>query len=325
MIQPDEQRRGNVFHAGEIALQRSVGMEARMAEVGPRVVRDHMPEQHREFYSRLPFILAASVDAVGEVWPTMLAGEPGFVQSPSPTLLTIAAAPFGGDPARAGLVAGGAVGLLGIELHTRRRNRVNGLICRAGRDGLAIAVEQSFGNCPQFIRQRDYAFARDPQLPPPGAPVESDALTPAARAIIAAADTFFVASYAASAVDVSHRGGRPGFVRIGADGVLTIPDFAGNFFFNTLGNLLMNPRGGLLFVDFASGDLLQLAGRAEIITDSPDIARFAGAERLWTFRPSKVVLRRAASPLCWSAVAGGVSARTLGTGTWDEAAGDGQP
>ena len=325
MIEPLHPSRTGVFHKGEIALQRSVGVAERMAEVGPRVVRDYMPEQHREFYARLPFIFAASVDDTGEVWPTMLTGEHGFIQSPSATVLTIAAALFPGDPARDGLRAGGAAGLLGIELHTRRRNRVNGLVCRAGRDGLAIAVAQSFGNCPQFIRLRDYAFTRDPHLPPVAEPEVDDTLSDHARSIIAAADTFFVASYAGSAVDISHRGGRPGFVRIGADGLLTIPDFAGNFFFNTLGNFLVNPRAGLLFVDFATGDLLQIAGRAEIVTDSPEIATFEGAERLWTFRPTKVVLRRDASPLRWSAVADGVSARTLRTGTWDEAGRGRQP
>ncbi|HKY46193.1 MAG TPA: pyridoxamine 5'-phosphate oxidase family protein [Pyrinomonadaceae bacterium] len=65
-------------------------------------------------------------------------------------------------------------------------------------------------------------------------------------------------------MDVSRRGGETGFVRI--DGSrLTIPDFAGNRFFNTLGNLLLNPRAGLLFIDFNSGDLLLLSGRIEII------------------------------------------------------------
>jgi hypothetical protein len=45
-------------------------------------------------------------------------------------------------------------------------------------------------------------------------------------------------------VDVAHRGGKPGFVRVGDDDTLTIPDFVGNFLFNTLGNLLLNPRAG---------------------------------------------------------------------------------
>jgi hypothetical protein len=56
-------------------------------------------------------------------------------------------------------------------------------------------------------------------------------------------------------VDVSHRGGNAGFVRIGNDGVLTIPDFDGNLFFSTLGNIFVNGKAGLLFVDFATGDI----------------------------------------------------------------------
>lgn len=325
MTEPFPHTRTGVFHEGEVALQRSVGAAERMAEVGPRVIRDYLPEQHRAFYARLPFIIAASVDEAGEVWPTMLAKEPGFIQSPSSTTLLIAATPYPGDPARAGLRAGGAMGLLGIELQTRRRNRANGIVCRAGREGLAIAVSQSFGNCPQFIRQREHEFARPPELAPAEEPVVTDTLTDAARPIIAEADTFFVASYAGNAVDVSHRGGRPGFVRIDANGMLTIPDFAGNFFFNTLGNFLVNPRAGLLFVDFVSGDLLQIAGRAQVVTDSREIATFEGAERLWTFSPTTVMLRRGASPLRWSAVPGGLAARTLRTGTWAEAGRGGRP
>ena len=142
--------------------------------------------------------------------------------------------------------------------------------------------------------------------------------------MIAAADTFFVASYvdvAASGrqVDVSHRGGEAGFVRIGDDGVLTIPDFAGNLHFNTLGNLLVNPRAGLLFVDFATGAVLQMSGHAEVILESPEIAAFRGAERLWTFRPEKIVLREAASPVRWTRRADGGSPSSLMTGDWDEA------
>ena len=100
-----------------------------------------------------------------------------------------------------------------------------------------------------------------------------DGLDDAARALIAAADTFFVASRSRPEVgsggglDMSHRGGRPGFVGVHGD-TLAIPDFRGNRFFNTLGNLLGDPRAGLLFVDFASGDLLQLQGRADDRLDS---------------------------------------------------------
>ena len=121
-------------------------------------------------------------------------------------------------------------------------------------------------------------------------------MTGRAREIITQADTFFVASYidakdGSRQVDVSHRGGKPGFVRLDEDGTFTIPDFNGNLFFNTLGNFLINPKAGLLFVDFSTGDELQLTGEAKVILDSPEIAAFQGAERIWQFRARQAIYR----------------------------------
>lgn len=312
------------FHEGEIALQRSVGMAERMERFGSKVIREFMPDQHRDFYGQLPFIVAATVDDAGDVWPTILAGAPGFMSSPTPSSLKIGAMPDVCDPARQGARAGGAIGMLGIELHTRRRNRVNGTIRDAADGSLQVEVRHAFGNCPQYIQLRDFAFAHDPAVPHATEVEDTDSLTEGARAIISAADTFFVASYADQEgerqVDASHRGGRPGFVRIDEEGQLTIPDFSGNFHFNTLGNFIVNPRAGLLFVDFETGDILQLAGTARVITDSPEISAFEGAKRIWTFRPRRVVLRRDASALRWQLREDGFSPRSLMTGSWEEVA-----
>lgn len=116
-----------IWHEGERFLQQRLGMAERMAEVGPRIVRDFMPDQHRDFYEQLPFIVMASVDGAGDAWATIVEGQSGFIASPTPTALDIAARLDADDPAQAGLHDGAAVGLLGIELHTRRRNRMNGV------------------------------------------------------------------------------------------------------------------------------------------------------------------------------------------------------
>src|SRR3546814_20072688 len=86
---------------------------------------------------------------------------------------------------------------------------------------------------------------------------------------------------------------------MGEDGTLTIPDFSGNLFFNTLGNILLNPRAGLTFIDFKTGDLLQMTGSAQVLLDDPEIAAFQGADRLLRFKPQRVVYRTAAIPLRW--------------------------
>lgn len=294
------ERTASPWHRGEVTLQESVGQAGRLAELGPRVIRDHLTEQHQGFFPRLPFIVLGAVDGEGRAWATLRAGRPGFLHAPDPRHLRVEAGPALDDPAEDGLADGASVGLLGIELGTRRRNRLNGTLHRDGPDGFTVAVEQSFGNCPQYIRSREETSAEAGSPPVP--PEHSDRLDARARALVERAETVFVASFVDGEdgrrqVDVSHRGGPAGFVRVGADGALTIPDYAGNRFFNTLGNMLVNPRAGLVVPDFSRGDLLQMTGRTEILLDPEAVAGIEGAERLWCFTPERVVFRAAALPL----------------------------
>lgn len=308
------------WHSGEIEMQEAVGVADRMAIAGPRVIRSFMPDQHRDFYEQLPFIVAGSVDGDGNAWATLLAGGKGFIESPDPVTLKLNHQLDTNDPASTGLEVDGDIGILGIELHSRRRNRMNGHISQSRKDGFYINVEHSFGNCPQYIQLRNFQMVQDHQ---PAEPVWSNKLSDDARALIENADTFFVASYVdeeeGRQVDVSHRGGKTGFVHIGDDGVLTIPDFAGNLHYNTLGNFLKNPKAGLIFCDFETGDVLQMTGSVAVILESPEISAFQGAERLWTFTPEKLVVRKAGLPIRWTFQDEGWSPNSLMTGDWDAA------
>ncbi|WP_326543347.1 2Fe-2S iron-sulfur cluster-binding protein [Pseudorhodoferax sp.] len=328
MDQPSSVGAPSPWHAGELAIQQSIGVVERMDQPGRLFVRDFMPEQHRSFFPLLHFVVLGSVDARGDPWATVRAGRAGFLRSPDAQTLHVGVARDAADPADAGMGDGDAIGLLGIDPMTRRRNRLNGTVRRApdgaGR-GFDIAVGQSFGNCPQYIQSRSLRFVRDPGVPGGASAVEQPGLDARARAMVAAADTFYVASYitrddGTRQVDVSHRGGKPGFVRVGEDGVLTVPDFSGNKFFMTLGNLLVNPRAGLLFVDPATGDMLQMTGEARVILEGPEIAAFEGAERLWTFTPRRVLHRPDALPLRWRMAPDGWSPSLAMTGSWPEAA-----
>jgi ferredoxin-NADP reductase/predicted pyridoxine 5'-phosphate oxidase superfamily flavin-nucleotide-binding protein len=312
------------WHSGERALQTKVGVAERMETLGKRVIRDYMPDQHREFYEHLPYLILGAVDNEGWPWATLLDAQSGFIQSPDARQLHIARRPDANDPAGAEFAPGAAVGMLGIDLHTRRRNRINGHISDVWENGFSVSVEHSYGNCPQYIQLRALK-----QVPLKAAaerpPVQRlPALDDAAIATIRGADTFFVASYVDlegaqphRSVDVSHRGGQAGFVRVEGD-VLTIPDFAGNLFFNTLGNFQVNPKAGLLFVDFQTGELLQVAGTVTLILDGPEIAAFQGAERLWQVRVEQVVRRPAALRSRWEFQ--GWSPNSLMTGDWQQTA-----
>ncbi len=292
------------FHAGEIAMQQAAGAYERLRDVGPRVIRDHMPPQHREFFEQLPMLLIGSVDAQQQPWASVLAGLPGFIETSDERHLRVDALPHVGDPLLAQLAVGASLGLLGIEPQTRRRNRMNGTVVAVDERGFELRVDQSFGNCPQYIQARTPRWAGEggTQL---AARAEGAQLSAAAAAWVAAADTLFVASAApGEGADVSHRGGKPGFVRVeaGAAGtVLTLPDFRGNFFFNTLGNIAASGRAGLLFIDHDTGDALQLTGSAGVIANGPEVAAFVGAQRLLRIEIEAGWWTQNALPLRWSA------------------------
>ena len=310
------------FHVGEQSAQSRSGVRERLAEVGRHTIRTEMPQQHRDFFPRLPFVAVAGVDSSGQPQATLLTGRaPGFATAPDPRTLRIDALPPGGDPLGSVLALGAELGVLGIELPTRRRNRVNGVVTALDARGFAIRVRQSFGNCPKYIQTRSLQ-ARPPESDQTRAeaPLWSDRIDARSQALVRAADTFFVGTHAApgrasGGADVSHRGGRPGFIRVSDDGLtLTWPEFAGNLYFNTLGNLLIQPRAALVVPDFERGDLLHVCGRCTIEWSSPDVDAFAGARHLVRMQVDAVCLRPRAWPLRWQLVE--VSPFLHSTGQW---------
>ncbi|WP_339948399.1 pyridoxamine 5'-phosphate oxidase family protein [uncultured Albimonas sp.] len=291
------------FHGGELEAQARAGV-GEAAAAGGAFIRDHMPEQHRAFFAGLPFLVVAGGDAQGRTWASILEGPEGFATSPDPRRLNLGRGLAPADPLAETFERGGEIGLLGIELATRRRNRLNGRLRREGEgEGFALEVWQSFGNCPQHILPRE----RRVEGGRPGPVRVSDRLSGEQAARISAADTFFIASGfaasgredgAAGGFDASHRGGPQGFVRVEGGGALSFPDYAGNNFFNTLGNLLRDPRVGLVFVDFESGGLLHLSGRASIDW-RPGASADPDARRLVRVAIERVIERPGALSLRW--------------------------
>jgi len=312
------------FHSGEIAMQQRAGVREHLAGIGDRVIRDHMPEQHRELFRKLPTLVVGSVDAQRRPWASILAGQPGFVRDLDAYRLRIDAHPLPGDRLAEHLALGASLGLLGLEAQTRRRNRMNGRITTLDDQGFVVTVEQSFGNCPQYIQARTPVWVAEDGATPVNASLQGGAhLSDELVALVQSADTFFIASAAPggdarnAGVDVSHRGGRPGFVRVDdtpQGSVLTVPDFRGNFFFNTLGNIVANPQVGLLFVDYERGDLLQIGARAVVIEGGDEVRRFEGAQRLLRIGIERSVFSPGALPLRWSAPQPAV--QLAATGKW---------
>ena len=298
------------FHTGELQAQQLAGFD-----VVAHGIREAMPEQHQLFFAALPYLFISTLDDNG--WPvaTLLSGPAGFIRAPDDGHLRVNAPRRTDDPALAALQPGKQIGALGIDFSNRRRNRVNGRIGRMDKNRIEILVDQSFGNCPQYIQIRTLTDV--PVSLPLPAREEMTQADADARALIARSDTFFIASHGHDGADVSHRGGQPGFAHL-VGNRLWVPDFRGNKYMNTLGNLLAEPRAALLFMDFDNGDILHVQGTTQIHWQPQEIPGPAGAERYWTLDITRLWRFRAALP--WRAHAVEYAPTTLKSGLWPAAA-----
>jgi uncharacterized protein len=194
------------FHSGELAIHARMGIEAQMDKLGRRLIWESMPEPHQRFFAQLPYVIVGTIDPTGHLWASILVGSPGFLTAQSDRILQVMTQPLVGDPLAAILEPGIGIGMLGIELHSRRCNRLNGVVTTTHAEGFEVQVRQSFGNCPQYIQARNF------ELQDNRSAKSIDQITSLGeleQAMIAAADTFFIATAyqapaAAGGVDVSH-------------------------------------------------------------------------------------------------------------------------
>ncbi|WP_033342027.1 pyridoxamine 5'-phosphate oxidase family protein [Catenuloplanes japonicus] len=282
----------SVFHWGELEAQARAGFGERASAVS-RLVRPWLPHGADDFLSHQNLLVVGAQDDDGRLWASLFTGPRGFVSAPDDESVHVRALLDADDPAAPLTRREGRLGLLAIDLETRLRLRVNGAATPAP-DGLRLAVAQAFPNCPKYIQKRHVVETGDSV---PGVSVRTPALTAEMSDLVTDADTFFVASASDTGdPDVSHRGGNPGFVELLSPARLRWADYAGNSMLMTLGNIIENPRTGLLLVDWATGTTLQLTGRAQVRWPEGETG-----PRAVEFEIDEAVYRPRSLPAHWSA------------------------
>jgi predicted pyridoxine 5'-phosphate oxidase superfamily flavin-nucleotide-binding protein len=255
---------GEPFHTGEIEIQRRAGLREAAGRVG-KILAPDLPERFRPVLARQRLAIAASVGAEGRVQATLLTGPEGFLAPVDHELLEISVPLESVAPVLRDLEVRPELGLLVFDPTRRQRLRINGR-GHASPEGLFVLVDRAYGNCSKYIHLREPLPDERTIAAAPACVGRS--LSERQRLRIDSADTFFIASFHPSGgADASHRGGLPGFVRVLEPDRLSFADFPGNAMFNTLGNILEHPHVGLLFLDFASGGVLQLTGEASVTPD----------------------------------------------------------
>ena len=273
------------YHEGELQVQARVGALDDGA-MNARVIQDSIIKGALRFLKQLPMAVFGSLDQEKNVWASVFIGTPGFIQAEDDRTVTFDLSrmmPNPDDPFWENIHTNSQVGMLAIELASRRRLRINGHITRVSDTVLQLHVEESYPNCPKYIQRRHIPDSPTGVAQAAFSSDQGEGLGSPQSTIVTDADTFFVASvHPERGVDASHRGGRSGFVTILDARTLRIPDYVGNSMFNTLGNFTANPRTGLIFLDFESGRTLQVIGRPEILYDMEDLPdETGGTKRYW--------------------------------------------
>lgn len=295
------------FHRGERFVQERLG-ERDAAEHNGRAVSDRIVPGALAFVGEQRFVAIGSAASDGRPRASVLIGARGFAQAPDRTTVVLDLARVDVDPRQpfvADLSGDRRIGLLFLDPETKRRLRVNGTAARDGQR-LIVTVQEAFPNCPRYIRARSLVEGASDARPANASGVVSDAV---AQEVLGRADTLFLASVnPEGGLDVSHRGGAPGFVRALTARALLLPDYAGNSMYNTLGNVVLDGRAGLAVLDVEGHRTLVTSGGAEILWDEAPapggVKRFLRlAVGEWTALPMPAELRWTEPHESWRTVA----------------------
>jgi predicted pyridoxine 5'-phosphate oxidase superfamily flavin-nucleotide-binding protein len=274
------------YHEGELAVQRVAGEREDARNNSPMIADAVMPGA-RSFLETQQMLVIASRDRRGSLWASIVFGRAGFVSvhEAGHTVTMDLKMVFSSDAEIlwANLQPEAPLGILAIELSTRRRLRINGRVTSLTSERLVLRVEESYPNCPKYIQRRLLRSAAPRETT--DAAREGHLPDAALLAAIKKSDTIFVASgHPSRGLDASHRGGPPGFIRFLAPDLLHIPDYAGNSMFNTLGNLSIDPRCGLTLLDFQEGRVYQMTGETKLhFNPPPEKHEPAITGRSWDF------------------------------------------
>jgi len=168
---------------------------------------------------------------------------------------------------------------LAIDLMTRKRVKIGGRMVAGTvkevnvefEDGaepqkqsqiqLVTKIEESLGNCPKYLNQYEIR----PALVKAELVSSGSSLSDEGKTLTQRADMFFLSTSTPIDMDVNHRGGAGGFVRVISSTCIAYPEFSGNRLYQSLGNLQINPKIGITFPDYGTGDVLYITGTTEIL------------------------------------------------------------
>ena len=269
---PETDMSNDPFHEGERRVQQRVG-EVQEADRNSPTIAAHIPAGAIPFLRQQSLLILAVLNE-GAMWSLPVVGKAGWMSATRESIhlnLEQTIRPVDKrilNAAEDGQLVGGVV----LDFATRRRLRVNGRLERVSDTLMVLTVAEAYPNCPKYITQRALVWSKDA---PTHSLVQGELLTQEQRDALGITDISFIATqHPDRGLDASHRGGNPGFVVSPSDRNICFPDYVGNSLFNTLGNLEIDPRTGILLPDFRRGKALAITGTASVSYEDQGRARW---------------------------------------------------
>lgn len=291
------------YHKGELLAQELAG-ETRQAEFNGQAISNSIIEGALHFITEQEYVIVSIVDNQNNIWTSVLSGERGFMNAPDPKTILINKAVTDiteEDIFWKTLKKSNKIGMLIIELASRRRIRINGVVSHLDQNIVRIKVQEAYPNCMKYIQRRHIVDRKSWSNDNIEDSTYGITLNSYQKELITSSDTFFIGSADTKGnLDVSHRGGNPGFVELVGDNTIRIPDYKGNSMFNTFGNFMLNDHAAAVFWDFKHGKLLQMIGTANIHWDNPSTEKqTAGTGRYWEFKLTKWMEQKIGRDFTW--------------------------
>ncbi|RAO66832.1 uncharacterized protein BHQ10_002844 [Talaromyces amestolkiae] len=289
LVPPSPERSALGWHPGERAIMELLGVTTFQRPNPTSLV---FPPAHGARISENELLAVGTLDHEGRPWSTIWGGQKGFAQQIAKGILGVRVlVDRQHDPVVQALLSPAnspdddykLMSGISIDFDSRDRVKVMGRLLGieplddmdmadhnklVGDLQLSMLVQESTGNCPKYINRREVRT----HVPSPQLMSESLPLPPQAVSLIHKTDLFFVSSTNGESMDTNHRGGPSGFMRVASNEpkdcrgvVLVYPEYSGNRLYQSLGNLYLNPRIGIVVPDFESSDVLYLTGTADLL------------------------------------------------------------
>jgi uncharacterized protein len=252
----------SVYHDGERYIQEQMGVRDKSDSLSSMIYHE-MPVVAAQFLESLNFAVVTFSTSNQELFSSVLFDINSFITILHTKEIVINLEKSSFIPDNILGEKNLNIGLLGLEFENRMRIRVNGK-GKIEDNKLFLVIDEVYSNCPKYINDRKIVgkvdFFNDSILD------KYTTLVNECKKIIENSDTFFIATnHENKGSDISHKGGKKGFLKIISPTQLEFDDFPGNNMYNTLGNIYTNPNISILIVDFASNDILHINGHAKII------------------------------------------------------------